>query len=115
MLKIIVLILLNSLLFSLSVKEQKIEMRKMNNVFISQGNPTRIFRYDIIQKTKTFDYGFEVEFTKAGNLQAVITDLCSKKITREAIENGWTYKMLYRNKFSKKTVATLSVDKYNCR
>ncbi len=115
MFKIIILLLLfNSLLFSLSVERQNKEIKKTNNTFKSQGNPMRMYKFDIINKTKTFTYGYDVEFTTAGNVQQLINDYCSSPTTRKAIDAGWTYKMHYRNKHTKKTVIDLTINKYKC-
>lgn len=115
MFKIILLLLLfNSLLFSLSVERQNKEIEKINNAFKSQGNSMRIYKMDIINKTKTFTYSYEVEFTTAENAQQLMNDYCSSPKTRKAIDAGWTYKMHYRNKHTKKTVIDLTINKYKC-
>jgi len=116
MLKTILFIMLSSsLLFALSYKEQQKYIKQINDHFIANGNTNRIYKFDIDYKTKTFLYAYEVEFTTAGNKQDIINNFCSGRETRKAINKGWTYKMSYRNKYSKKIILNLVIDKYDCR
>lgn len=116
-LSILIYLMAGSLLFGLSVKEQNKEIRSINNTFKKEGNPTRMYKYDMSYGAKTFDYSLEVNFASvdANSLNNMVKGLCTTGITKQYINKGWKYKYYYRNKDTKKKVISFTVDKSTCQ
>jgi len=95
----LILFIFNSLLFSLTQQEKQTK-DYINNQLIANNNPNKLYDVKLNYKSNMFTYAYDVEFKKAGNKQQVINNLCSS--LKESINKGRIYKMIYRNKYSKK-------------
>jgi len=109
------LLLFTSFLFSQSLKSIEQEAIQNTNKYLKSNNiPMSIYKYKINVASKTYVYGYEIESNNFENTQNVINGTCTNATTIKALNDGWTYKYNYRNKFTKKITNSFNITKYTC-
>lgn len=101
----------------MSVEEKQYYMKIENKKFKEQGFSSRLYDIEVSNKSKTYIYGYEVDFVSYGNKaekKGMAILHCSDPVNRRMLDGGWSFQYYYRNKISKKNIAIFTVNKNSC-